>query len=180
MNAQAQKLLMQTPSNEVRKFTLADMNECGQWMLTRMREHWPAVSDANFAGHVRQIMGANDRLLVRTAQAVALADLTYEPFDPRPVVRVVFAWTFVKREHMPKLEGKDHEINQKVKQEGDRQVVRLVRACQAWAQNMRAKRVDLGQNLDLGPGPINGQLVPGKREELWIPPEVRKGPGGAA
>ena len=176
----AQKILMQTPTNEVRKFSAADINVLGQWLLGRLRSRWPKISDANFAGHVRQIMGANDKLLVRTDQGVALADLTYDPLDSVPVVRAVFVWTFVAREHLPKMDGKDYEVNVEVRRESNRQGIKLLRAIQAWASNMKAKRVELGDDLDIDPGVLKAQIAPTERVTLSMGAEVRSGGRKAA
>ena len=175
MNQNAARLLNQSPENEVRRFTVADIPKYGALLLPRMCQKWPQINNLNFAGKIRQIMDSNATLFVRTAQAVGLADITYDQFDARPVARVAFVWQFMGPEHLTLAESKglkQHEINTLVRNEANRQAVKIVRAVQAWAQGLGAKRVDLGENIDMDPGKMTSQIAPKARTENWIEASV--------
>jgi len=44
--------VVSTEEERIRRFTLADMAEWGAWLIGRLREKWPTISDGNFLGKI--------------------------------------------------------------------------------------------------------------------------------
>jgi hypothetical protein len=77
---------------ETRRFALADIPGWGSWLLGRLREKWPAISEANFLGKIHAWNASNEFLFIRNDLAVGLAVVMRDNMDGRLYVRAIFAF----------------------------------------------------------------------------------------
>ena len=118
----------------VSKLTLADLPLHGVWLVGRMRERWPTLSDARVMGLLRGWMGDNAALLVKTGRGVMLAAVAPEPIELAPTVRVLFLFL------LDKAADETHAN-------------RLIRAAETWARGHRASRLTVDPRAaDVGAG----------------------------
>jgi hypothetical protein len=120
---------------EIRRFALADIPGWGPWLLERLREKWPAISDATFVGKIRGFMGSNEFLFIRNDLAVGLATVMRDNMDGRPYVRAIFAF------------ARDGAAQSSP---GEKAITGLYRHMRSWAKSMRATRVYFSGRSDVG------------------------------
>lgn len=78
----------------VERFTAVLLGKWTPWLLSRMRQHWPHLTEWNFPGVIAEHIRSNGSLLIRSHKAIMLAVLTREAIEPRPVVDIVFMFKF--------------------------------------------------------------------------------------
>ena len=111
------------------------MQEWGPWLLGRLREKWPTVSDASFLGKIRAWSASNEFLFIRNDFAVLLAIVMRDNVDARPYVRAMFAFAH---------DGAEQSSP------GEHAIVALYRRMREWAKSMRATRVYYSGRSDIG------------------------------
>jgi hypothetical protein len=120
---------------EIRRFSLADISDWGPWLLERLREKWPTISDTTFVNKIRGYMGSNEFLFIRNDLAVGLAVVMRDNMDASPYVRAIF--TFAR-------DGAAQSSK------GEKAINRLYREMEQWATSMRAKRIYFSGRSDIG------------------------------
>jgi hypothetical protein len=89
----AKPVVVPLPQIIVSRFQLADVPARAPWLLKRLIEEWPHISEATFAGRIRVWIGSNQHYFARTPHAIALAVLQRHELDPLPFVEEVFLKT---------------------------------------------------------------------------------------
>ena len=117
----------------VGRFQLADVTTRGAWLLKRLAERWPHISEATFAGRMRAWIGSNSHHFVKGANGVALFRLIRSELDPLPFVEEVFLFT-----QEPKTANTASE----------RDAVALYKEAARWARNLGATRVAIFRAAD--------------------------------
>lgn len=118
------------------RFSLAHVPAQGPWLLERLAARWPNVSRETLAGKLRQWLGSGDYALVRTPQAVAMAQFWPEELEALPSAWIRFL--FVEQ-------GQD----------ASKHAHRLIRALEAWARSKRIGRLWLDPSAcDAMPGDV--------------------------
>lgn len=74
----------------IRRFGLADIEDMGMWLMTRLRERYPHVNDRMFIGWIRGCMESNEFLFIRSENAAGMAITDHRPLTSAPIVREVF------------------------------------------------------------------------------------------
>jgi hypothetical protein len=120
---------------EIRSFSLADVPGWGQWLLGRLHEKWPSISDTTFVGKIRGYMSSNEFLFIRNDLAVGLAIAMHDNMDGRPYVRAIFAF------------ARDGGAQSSP---GEKAIIALYRRMRDWAKSMRATRIYFGGRSDIG------------------------------
>src|ERR1700756_3635108 len=82
----------ETQFENIRRCTLVDMPEWRPWLLGRLREKWPMISDGSFLGKIHAWSASNEFLFIRNDLAVLLAVVMRDNVDGRPYVRSMFAF----------------------------------------------------------------------------------------
>lgn len=77
----------------VRRFGLADFEPMGVWLVERLRERIPSLSDRGLAGWLRGAITSNEQLLICTDNAVGMAQIVRQPLLPAPQVEEIFVFT---------------------------------------------------------------------------------------
>jgi len=78
----------------VSRFMYEDLLTIGPWLATRLRmDRRPDLSDRMVIGWLRGCMDNNLFCLLKNENAVGLAQITYDPLDPRPVLEELFVYT---------------------------------------------------------------------------------------
>lgn len=148
----------------VAKFTLADALARGQWLIGRLHERWPQLSDAAYAGKIRQWIGDNLMHFVATDRTVALAMALPDPMSSATEIRILFILTVD-----PKTDNPTHAN-------------RLAREIERWAKGFRATRLTLDPDAcDFSPGQTQKHmsadtktlLIRNLETKPWTPPRTR-------
>jgi hypothetical protein len=84
------------PAVAISRFGLADFEPMGVWLVERLRERIPDLSDKMLAGWLRGAIVSNEQLLLRSENAVGMAQIAHQPLLPQPIVEEVFV--FVRNE----------------------------------------------------------------------------------
>ncbi len=74
----------------IRRFGMADIEDMGMWLMTRLRERYPHVNDRMFIGWIRGCMESNEFLFIRSENAAGMAIIDHRPLTSAPIVREVF------------------------------------------------------------------------------------------
>lgn len=78
----------------VSRFMYEDLLTIGPWVAERLRaDRRPDLSNHLVAGWLRGCMDNNLFCLLKSDNAVGLAQITVDPLDPRPVLEEVFVYT---------------------------------------------------------------------------------------
>lgn len=85
------------PLPSVRRFGMADIMTHAGWLIGRLREHYPHLTEANIVGWLRTVIDSNECLMLRSDNGAGLALIYREELDTAPRARE--AWTFVKPGH---------------------------------------------------------------------------------
>jgi hypothetical protein len=120
---------------QVRRFTPVDMPEWGPWVLRRLREKWPTISEGNLLGKVHAWSASNEFLFIRNDLAVGLAIAMHDNMDARLYVRAIFAF------------ARDGAAQSSP---GEKAIVALYRHMREWAKSMQATRVYFSGRSDIG------------------------------
>jgi hypothetical protein len=120
---------------QIRRCTLADMPEWEAWLIGRLRQKWPTISDVSFRGKLNGWNASNEFLFIRNDLAVALAIAMRDNMDGRSYVRAIFAF------------ARDGAAQSSP---GERAIVALYRHMREWAKSMRATRVYFSGRSDIG------------------------------
>ncbi len=75
----------------VRRFQLADLNQHGGWILSRLKKVYPHLTDQVIFGWLRGLIYTNEFLFLQSDHGIALFQLDKaHTLSPRPVVREQF------------------------------------------------------------------------------------------
>lgn len=74
----------------VMRFALPDLDVWGVYLMERLRTRFPHLNDRMFVGWLKGCMESNEFLFIRTANAVALAQIVRSPLQPLADVQEVF------------------------------------------------------------------------------------------
>jgi hypothetical protein len=121
------------PAPIVARFQLADVPARGAWLLKRLAQRWPHISEATLAGRLRAWIGSNSHHLIKGANGVALFRLIRSELDLMPFVEEVFLFT-----QEPKTTSSPSE----------RDAVALYQEAARWSRNLGATRVIIGRASD--------------------------------
>lgn len=95
--AVVQKEVISLPNVAIRRFGTADLASTGRWLIYRLQEKFPSLSDSNIAGWVRGEVDSNESLFRisdvpagHIQNAVGLFKIRMAPMEPRPMVEEVF------------------------------------------------------------------------------------------
>lgn len=127
------KIAPQTPAIpvepvNVRRFSLGDLEDKGIWLLARLRERYPHISEHMFAGWLRGEMLSNESYFVCSPRAVAMAQILREPLEPQPYVKEVFVLA---------MDG------------GEDEAAQMYGEIKRWAQHSGAERIYVGRFTDV-------------------------------
>lgn len=75
-----------------RRFSLADLEPFGLWLLDRLKGAYPHLDQRNFPGWLRGCMEGREYCFIRTDGCVGLAVIRNEPLQPQGDVHVLFAF----------------------------------------------------------------------------------------
>lgn len=80
-----------------RRFSVADLNGHGGWVLRRLQKSYPEVHERVIAGWLRAYIDSNEHLFLYLPNAVALAERVNSlELDGKPVVMERFVWAVDK------------------------------------------------------------------------------------
>ena len=92
MAATAEKLAP-APAATPRRFSIADLNTHGAWVMKRLAKSYPEVHEQVIAGWLRSYINSNEHLFLSLPGAVALAQIVNSlDLDAKPVVVERFVW----------------------------------------------------------------------------------------
>lgn len=112
----------------VRRFSLGDLEDKGVWLLNRLRERYPHISEQMFAGWLRGEMLSNECFFVCSPRAVAMAQVLREPLQPQPYVKEVFVLA---------MDG------------GEGEAAQMYGEFKRWAKHSGAERIEVGRFSDV-------------------------------
>ena len=117
-------------------FTMIYVPKWGPWLLSRLQEHWPHISEFHYKGILANLTNQNGNIFIRSKRAVLLATHSRETLEARPVVKVIFCFKF---------HPDDEDQNKDVRL--------LFRRVDEWAKSMGARyvRVETPAAVDLTP-----------------------------
>lgn len=148
MIAQAQEVEKVRALPIVSRFSLADIQERGPWLLARLTKKWPHLSEATFAGRIRAWIGSNSHYFTKTPHAIALFRVDRTELDPLPIVSEVFVVSDAPRQQ---------------NSEAERCAVAIYRDAARWARGLAATRLIITEYSDHGGGRM-GNLVRAEEE----------------
>jgi hypothetical protein len=129
----------------VTRFQLVDLPTWGAWLIPKLQEQWPEVAAQNFAGMMRNWMGSNEHLFVRTDNSCALSVSVPHPLWGYTVVRGMFCWS-----RYPSEQGAELHL------------VQLHRFAVDWAKSRYASRFEVFEVSDLQASRVDFFLRPEK------------------
>lgn len=74
----------------VHRFVLPDMDKAGSWLIARLQQKYPHLTDRGVSSWFRGIIESSEYLFIRRNRAVLLAQAIRDPLSPHPVVREIF------------------------------------------------------------------------------------------
>lgn len=78
----------------IRRFSLADLEVHGRWMLPRLVRLYPHLNDRALKGWLRALIDSNEHCFLFAQHGVALAQvLSAHTLAPRPIVWERFVWS---------------------------------------------------------------------------------------
>lgn len=77
---------------DVTKFTVADVQRYGPWLIPKLTARWPQISAMTFSGWVVGWTSINTVLFIKTENAVGMAEIYKETPDLRLKAREVFVF----------------------------------------------------------------------------------------
>jgi hypothetical protein len=129
----------------VTRFQLADLPTWGAWLIPKLQEQWPEIAGQNFASMMRNWMGSNEHLFVRTENSCALSISVPHPLWGYAVVRGMFCWS-----RYPSEQGAELHL------------VQLHRFAVDWAKSRYARRFEVFEASDLQASRVDFFLRPEK------------------
>ena len=91
MNTPALKLVDQPVTN--RPFDTADLSQHGKWLLPRMMQAYPHMSERTVASFLQSILYNNEWLILYQPHGVALAQvMSAHALDASPIIYERFVW----------------------------------------------------------------------------------------
>ena len=110
------------------RFGLADLDEMGHWLVTRLRERYIETSPGMILGFLRGCMTSNEWWFERRGKAVGLAQLLRLPLEPQPIAAEFFLL------HQP---------------DGEEDAFALYPAMASWAAHQNASRLVVERHSDI-------------------------------
>lgn len=77
----------------ITRFALPDLDAWGVYLMERLLSRFPHLNDRMFIGWLKGCMESNEFLFIRSANAVALAQIVRSPLQPMADVQEVFVLT---------------------------------------------------------------------------------------
>ena len=75
----------------IMRFSPGDFQELGEWLLWRLKDRFPHVTQSMLAGWLRGEMVNNEVMFLRLGNAVGLASIGHKNImDPRPIIEEIF------------------------------------------------------------------------------------------
>ncbi len=112
--------------DRLRRFSTADLNVHGAWILARMLKVYPALNEHTIAGYLRTMVDSNEHLFLYQPNSVALVQLDSGfTLQPEPVVRerYVLAREPTNKAHVEEAAGFYDHIKQWARHIGARIVI---------------------------------------------------------
>lgn len=81
-----------TPEVETHRFFLPDFSELGVWLIGRLKQKHPTMTDAGLMSWLRSLIQSQDYLFIRRGSAVLLAQQIREGVDAGIIVKVLFSF----------------------------------------------------------------------------------------
>lgn len=152
----------------IARFGLSDLPEYGNWLVSRLRERWPAVSDIGWASRLRAWIAMNDAQFLRCGGCVALALARMDDMDGSTIVEERFTFS---REPVPEPMGSRGEMRKKSDPNtpAEEAMIALYRHVHAWAISLRARAFVLGTHADLVRSrlePVFGEALSRERQAV--------------
>ena len=130
-----------TPASKVRRFSLADLAELGNWLVGRCKERWPRAGDRMIWGWLNSSMNDQAVCMMRCDKAVGMVRVIREPLESAVIIEELFCFA---------MDG------------GLDDAVELYPAFRTWAENIRASEWRFGQFSDV-PASILKERVGGRK-----------------
>lgn len=128
---------------EISRFSLADLPECGDWLIKRIRERWRGLPDAAWLSKLRGWQNMNEALFIKGGGCVALAFAVRD--DMNGALRIEERFTFARVRPKPPEERKKGDPNTPAEDA----MVALYRRMHEWAISQKADVFVLGTHSDL-------------------------------
>lgn len=74
------------------RFNSPDLTVWGGWLLERLKEFYPHLTDQTLAGWLRASINSNEAHIVHSGMAIGMAQITHEPLEAQPSVKEVFVF----------------------------------------------------------------------------------------
>jgi len=127
------------PVEIVSKFTMADMPNWGPWLLWKMKQRWPRLSERTYVSWLQNYIMSNQAFLRKTKHTLLFALIENEPLDPQPIVREILLY-------VTDMEFRDESAE-------------LYKELATWATSVRAKGIcGIGIYSDLLPIQVHAML----------------------
>lgn len=78
------------PRAQHRRVSTPDLSELGNWLTERLKDVFPGLAPRNVQAWLAGCTVTNSFFFIRTAHAVALAQINHRPLDPTPFVEEIF------------------------------------------------------------------------------------------
>lgn len=78
--------------DEIRRFSFADLNSFGPWILPRLRQRFPVSTEKEIASWLANQITANEALFICSRGAVAMFQRNFPSIGEKLTVREVFAY----------------------------------------------------------------------------------------
>lgn len=132
---------------DLRYFRIAapDITKHGDWLLWRLRDRYPHLTDANLMGWLRGQTESNEVKFVGYGRAWGMASIGHKPLDPRPIVNEVFVFI------QPRDDG---VIDKDAMPEG----IAIYAEFKRWAESLGAAEITFDYNTDVPREMVKGVL----------------------
>lgn len=102
LDADAKAIIFRTP---ISRFMFPDFSIYGSWMVDRLRMIWPGVNERSVIGWLRGCSESKEYHFVKTAHAVGMAQVFYQPLTAIPKVEEIFVLVDNKAREKSLYEG---------------------------------------------------------------------------
>jgi hypothetical protein len=143
-------------STPVTRFTLMDLPEWGEWLMTRLSQEFGEKPPPVWKGKINGIASSNDFLFIKNADAVFLAEIAMHPLSGKIRVQEVFGWS----KHSQMM---GEAMGVRDRSEAERSLISLYRFARQYARD-RGCRIRVGMCSDLANSSLkeglNGEYLP--------------------
>ena len=138
----------------VRRFSLADMPQWGDWLIQRLSERYAGFNPNHWVGRAQAAMSSNSTLFVRNERAVIMVSITPRAMDGSLVAIEDFALsrdaTYQEQGGLVELPYRRDLLH--------RPLILLYHHAREWARAQKAQRLFVGQCSDLRYGILRDVL----------------------